>query len=109
MVGNGREVWGKAAGVSSRRKQALINEAARLVDEGVAAPAEIDQAMRLGALHPAGPLQVADLIGLDVCLRILETLSRSLDNPFYRPARALVERVEAGRLGRKTGQGFYTY
>ncbi|NLF22310.1 MAG: 3-hydroxyacyl-CoA dehydrogenase family protein [Lentisphaerae bacterium] len=87
----------------------LINEAARLVDEGVAAPAEIDQAMRLGALHPAGPLQVADLIGLDVCLRILETLSRSLDNPFYRPARALVERVEAGRLGRKTGQGFYTY
>jgi 3-hydroxybutyryl-CoA dehydrogenase len=87
----------------------LINEAARLVDEGVASPAEIDQAMRLGALHPAGPLQVADLIGLDVCRQILETLSRSLDNPFYSPARSLVERVEAGQLGRKTGQGYYTY
>ena len=87
----------------------LVNEAARLVDEGVATPAEIDQAMRLGALHPAGPLQVADLIGLDVCRHILDALGRALDNPYYLPARALVERVEAGKLGRKTGQGFYTY
>jgi 3-hydroxybutyryl-CoA dehydrogenase len=87
----------------------LINEAAKLVDEGVASPAEIDTAMRLGALHPAGPLQVADLIGLDVCRNILRTLAKSLDNPFYQPAKSLVDLVAAGKLGRKTGQGYYTY
>jgi 3-hydroxybutyryl-CoA dehydrogenase len=87
----------------------LINEAARLVDAGVASPAEIDTAMRLGALHPAGPLQVADLIGLDVCHQILTTLSRALDQSAYLPAASLRERVEAGHLGRKTGRGFYTY
>ncbi|MEI8078566.1 MAG: 3-hydroxyacyl-CoA dehydrogenase family protein [bacterium] len=87
----------------------FINEAAKLIDEGVADPAAIDTAMRLGTLHPAGPLQVADLIGLDVCQHILETLSRSLKNPFYQPAKAIRDRVNAGKLGRKTGQGFYTY
>lgn len=87
----------------------LINEAAKLAGEGVANPEDIDAAMRLGALHPAGPLQVADLIGLDTCKNILETLCKSLDNPFYKPAKSIVELVEAGKLGRKTGQGFYKY
>ena len=87
----------------------FINEAAKLVDEGVSSPEEIDKAMCLGALHPAGPLQVADLIGLDVCRNILETLSKSLGNPFYKPARSIVDLVEAGKLGRKSGQGFHCY
>jgi 3-hydroxybutyryl-CoA dehydrogenase len=87
----------------------LINEAARLVDAGVASAAEIDTAMRLGAMHPAGPLQVADLIGLDVCHHILTSLSQALNQPTYLPAAALSERVAAGHLGRKTGRGFYTY
>ncbi|MDD4099388.1 MAG: 3-hydroxyacyl-CoA dehydrogenase family protein, partial [Lentisphaeria bacterium] len=87
----------------------LINEAARLVDAGIAAPADIDAAMRLGALHPAGPLQVADLIGLDICCDILEKLSASLNKPEFRPAAALTSRVASGKLGRKTGAGFYTY
>lgn len=87
----------------------LINEAARLVDAGVASPEDIDTAMRLGALHPAGPLQVADLIGLDICCHILDSLAESLDNPVYRPAPALRDRVAAGKLGRKSGAGFYTY
>ncbi len=87
----------------------FINEAAKLVSEGVASPEEIDTAMCTGALHPAGPLQVADLIGLDVCKNILETLSKSLGDPFYKPAQSMTELVEAGKLGRKTGQGFYKY
>lgn len=87
----------------------LINEAAKLAGEGVANPEDIDVAMRLGALHPAGPLQVADLIGLDTCRNILETLSESLGNQFYKPAKSIVDLVEAGKLGRKTGQGFYKY
>ena len=87
----------------------LINEAARLVHEGVASAADIDTAMRLGAMHPAGPLQVADLIGLDVCKTILESMSTSLDQPFHRPASSIVALVDAGKLGRKTGEGFYKY
>ncbi|MEI8245186.1 MAG: 3-hydroxyacyl-CoA dehydrogenase family protein [Lentisphaerota bacterium] len=87
----------------------FINEAAKLVSEGVAGVEDIDTAMCLGALHPAGPLQVADLIGLDVCSNILETLSKSLDDQFYKPAKAMVDLVESGKLGRKTGQGFYKY
>ena len=87
----------------------LINEAARLVDSGVASPADIDTAMRLGTLHPAGPLQVADLIGLDICCDILQKLASSLDNPNYLPAAALTNRVAAGKLGRKSGCGFYSY
>jgi 3-hydroxybutyryl-CoA dehydrogenase len=65
--------------------------------------------MCLGALHPAGPLQVADLIGLDVCRNILETLSKSLKSPLYKPAKSIVDLVEAGKLGRKSGQGFHCY
>lgn len=87
----------------------LINEAARLVDADIASPADIDAAMRLGTLHPAGPLQVADLIGLDICCNILEKLADSLNDPHYRPAAALTSRVDAGQLGRKSGAGFYTY
>jgi len=87
----------------------LINEAARLVDAGVASPEEIDTAMCLGAMHPTGPLRVADLIGLDVCHHILTSLSQALNQPAYLPAAALSERIAAGHLGRKTGQGFYTY
>jgi 3-hydroxybutyryl-CoA dehydrogenase len=87
----------------------FINESAKLVNEGVASVEDIDTAMCLGTLHPAGPLQVADLIGLDVCRNILETLSKSLDDPFYKPAKSMVDLVEAGKLGRKTGQGFYKY
>ena len=87
----------------------LINEAARLVDEGVASAADIDTAMRLGAMHQAGPLQVADLVGLDVCKAILESMSTSLDQPFHKPAESIVALVDAGKLGRKTGEGFYKY
>ncbi len=86
-----------------------INEAAKLIDEEVADPDAIDTAMRLGALHPSGPLQVADLIGLDICKNILESLSVSLNNPSYKPAKSIVARVAAGHLGRKSGQGFYSY
>lgn len=87
----------------------MINEAAKLVDEGVASVEDIDTAMNLGALHPAGPLKVADLIGLDVCMKILDGMAVSLDNPFYRPAPAIAGRVRAGKLGRKSGAGFYNY
>ena len=87
----------------------LINEAAKLVDAGVASPEEIDTAMCLGAMHPTGPLHVADLIGLDVCHHILTSLSRALNQSTYLPAAALTERIAAGHLGRKSGQGFYTY
>ncbi len=87
----------------------FINEAAKLVDAGVACPADIDTAMRLGTLHPAGPLQVADLIGLDICRDILEKLANALADPHYRPAKSIVDLVDAGKLGRKSGQGFYNY
>ncbi len=87
----------------------FINEAAALVDAGVATAEDIDKAMCLGALHPAGPLQVADLIGLDICRDILESLSRSMNEPRFKPAKGIVARVEAGHLGRKTGRGFYQY
>ena len=87
----------------------FINEAAKLVDEGVASPEEIDKAMCLGALHPVGPLQVADLIGLDVCRHILETLTKSLGDSMYKPAKSIVDLVDEGKLGRKSGQGFHKY
>lgn len=87
----------------------LINEAAKLVDEDVAAVEEIDIAMRLGTLHPAGPLQVADLIGLDICKDILEKLVEKTGRADYAPAESIKTRVAAGKLGRKTGEGFYGY
>lgn len=85
----------------------MINEAARMVDEGVATAEDIDTAMRLGALHPAGPLAVADLIGLDTCEKILQILRRDLRESSYAPAESITKRVAAGKLGRKTGQGFF--
>ncbi|OGV49473.1 MAG: hypothetical protein A2X49_00835 [Lentisphaerae bacterium GWF2_52_8] len=87
----------------------MINEAAKLLDNGTADVSAIDTAMRLGALHPAGPLEVADLIGLDVCQKILERMAKALQNPFYEPAKAINERVDSGCLGRKSGAGFYKY
>jgi 3-hydroxybutyryl-CoA dehydrogenase len=87
----------------------FINEAAKLLDSGVAEVEDIDTAMCLGTLHPAGPLQVADLIGLDICKDILERLAKSLNQSNYKPAKSIIDLVKAGKLGRKTKQGFYIY
>ncbi len=87
----------------------MINEAIFALAEGLATPAEIDDAMKLGANHPIGPLALCDLIGLDVQLAIMQVLFQGFKDPKYRPAPLLVEMVEAGRLGRKTGCGFFSY
>jgi 3-hydroxybutyryl-CoA dehydrogenase len=87
----------------------MINEAIFAVAEGVASPTEIDTVMRLGASHPMGPLALADLIGLDVCLHIMQVLHADFGDDKYRPAPLLRQMVAAGRLGRKTGQGFHSY
>ena len=87
----------------------MINEAAFALGEGLATAAEIDEAMKLGANHPLGPLALGDLIGLDVELAIMQVLFEGFKDPKYRPAPLLVEMVEAGYLGRKTGRGFFVY
>jgi 3-hydroxybutyryl-CoA dehydrogenase len=87
----------------------LINEAIFALHEGVAKAEDIDLAMKLGTNHPMGPLALADLIGLDTTLAILEVLHRGLGDPKYRPCPLLVQYVDAGWLGRKTGRGFYAY
>jgi 3-hydroxybutyryl-CoA dehydrogenase len=79
------------------------------VHEGVAKPEAIDEVMKLGMNHPMGPLTLADFIGLDVCLAILEVLHSELGDPKYRPCPLLRRMVDAGWLGRKSGRGFYTY
>jgi 3-hydroxybutyryl-CoA dehydrogenase len=95
--------------VSNRVLMPMINEAIFCVLEGVAAPTDVDAVMRIGMKHPMGPLELADLIGLDVCLSTLEVLHRGLGDPKYRPCPLLRRMVAAGLLGRKSGQGFYEY
>ena len=87
----------------------MINEAIITLYEGVAGVEEIDTVMKLGMAHPMGPLQLADFIGLDVCLNILRVLQDGFGNPKYAPCPLLVNMVAAGNLGSKTGKGFYDY
>ncbi len=95
--------------VANRILMPMINEAVYCVMEGVATPEAVDTVMKLGMNHPMGPLALADLIGLDVCLFILEVMYGGLGDPKYRPCPLLRKMVAAGRLGRKSGQGFYDY
>jgi 3-hydroxybutyryl-CoA dehydrogenase len=95
--------------VSNRVLMPMINEAIFCLYEGVGKPEAIDEVMKLGMNHPMGPLALADLIGLDVCLDILRVLHQGFGDPKYRPCPLLVKMVDAGRLGRKSGQGFYEY
>jgi 3-hydroxybutyryl-CoA dehydrogenase len=95
--------------VSNRVLMPMINEAIYCVMEGVAEKEAIDNVMKLGMNHPMGPLALADFIGLDVCLHIMEVLHQQLGDDKYRPCPLLRKMVAAGRLGKKTGQGFYSY
>jgi 3-hydroxybutyryl-CoA dehydrogenase len=95
--------------VSNRILMPMINEAVYCLMEGVAGPEAIDTVMKLGMNHPMGPLTLADLIGLDTCLFIMQVLHRDLGEDKYRPCPLLAKYVAAGRLGRKVGRGFYSY
>ncbi|HMA35823.1 MAG TPA: 3-hydroxybutyryl-CoA dehydrogenase [Chloroflexia bacterium] len=95
--------------VTNRVLMPLLNEAMFAYMEGIASAEDIDTAVRLGLNHPMGPLTLADYVGLDVCLDVLEVLHRELGDPKFRPCPLLRKMVDAGYLGRKSGQGFYTY
>jgi 3-hydroxybutyryl-CoA dehydrogenase len=95
--------------VANRILMPMINEAIYSLFEGVAGVSEIDTVMKLGMAHPMGPLQLADFIGLDVCLAILNVLHDGFGDPKYRPCPLLVNMVTAGKLGAKSGEGFYSY
>jgi 3-hydroxybutyryl-CoA dehydrogenase len=95
--------------VSNRVLMPMINEAIYCVYEGVATPQAVDEVMKLGMNHPMGPLELADFIGLDTCLAILNVLYEGFKDPKYRPCPLLVKKVQAGHFGRKSGRGFYDY
>lgn len=95
--------------VSNRVLMPMLNEAIFCLHEGVAKAEDIDAIMKLGMNHPMGPLQLADFIGLDTCLAILNVLHDGFKDPKYRPCPLLVQKVQAGHLGKKSGKGFYTY
>lgn len=95
--------------ISNRILMPMINEAICSLEEGVAGVTEIDTIMKLGMAHPMGPLQLADLIGLDVCLSIMQVLEKGFNNPKYKAAKLLVQMVADGKLGAKSGEGFYRY
>ena len=95
--------------VSNRILCPMINEAIQTLEEGVAEPAAIDGIMKLGMNHPIGPLALADLIGLDTVLHIMGVLHEGFGDDKYEPARLLKDMVDRGKLGRKSGSGFYDY
>jgi len=95
--------------VANRILMPMINEAVETLYNGVAGVYEIDNVMKLGMGHPMGPLQLADFIGLDVCLSILNVMYDGFKNPKYAPCPLLVNMVQAGKLGIKSGEGFYDY
>jgi 3-hydroxybutyryl-CoA dehydrogenase len=87
----------------------MLNEAMFALMEGVASAEDIDTSMKFGAGHPMGPLALADMIGLDICLKVMETLHKEFGDSKYRPCPLLIKMVRAGKLGRKTGEGFFVY